>query len=76
MNEAINIVENVRICLFVFCLFYFWKRKKKGCINRRMKITDELSEATGIYQKCLSSIHTELMANDGKILSLIKVLHQ
>ena len=39
-----------------------------------MKITDGLSEATGIYQKCLSNIHTELLANDGKFLSLIKVL--
>ena len=50
--------------------------KKKRCINKRMKISDGLSEETGIYQKCLSNVHTKLLASDGKFLSLIKVLHQ
>ena len=33
-------------------------------INKRMKATDGLSEATGILQKCLRNIHTEFLDND------------
>ena len=51
------------------------KKKKKGCIKKRVEITDGLLDATGIYQKCLSITHTDFLANDGKFLSLIKVLH-
>ena len=72
MNETIYIVENVRVYYF---FFFLKEKKKKRCINKRMKISDGLSEATGIYQKCLSNIHTESLANDGNFLSLIKVLH-
>ena len=53
------------------------KKKKKERIHNQKddEITDGLSEATGIYQNCLSNILTEFLANDGKFLSLIKVLH-
>ena len=70
--------------IYIYCgecpsvLFFFGKKRGGGemCINQRMKITDGLSEATGIYPKCLSNIHTEFLANDGNFLSLIPVLHQ
>ena len=40
-------------------------------MNKRMKVIDRLSEATGISQRCLRNIHTEFLANDGKFLSPI-----
>ena len=40
--------------------------------KRRRTIIDGLSEAAGIYKRCLRNIHTEFLANDGKFLSLIK----
>ena len=64
-----------RISVFLFSFGKKKKEKKKERINKRMKITDGLSEATGIYQKCLSNIYTEFLAYDGTFLSLIKVLH-
>ena len=33
-------------------------------LKQKHDISDGLSEATGIYQKCLSNIHTEFLAND------------
>ena len=62
-------------CQNLYVCFFGKKKKKKRRINKKMKITDGLSEATGIYQKCLRNLHTEFLANDGKFLSLIKVLH-
>ena len=40
-------------------------------MNKRMNVIDWLSEATGISQRCLRSIHTEFLANDGKFISPI-----
>ena len=57
MNETICIVEMVRVG-FVCCFF----------LEKKVDISDEFSEATGIYQKCLSNIHTEFLANDWKFL--------
>ena len=71
MKQYIHILwENVRVCYF----FFFKKKiREKKCINKRTKITDGLPEATGIYQKWLSNIHTEFLANDGKFLPLVSV---
>ena len=41
-------------------------------LKQKHDISDGLFGATGIYQKCLSNIHTEFLANDQKFLSLIK----
>ena len=64
-NETVYIVENAKICLF-----FGRKKKRRKEHNKRIKITD----GTGIYQKCLTNIHPEFLANDGKFLSLIVLL--
>ena len=46
------IVENARA--------FFEKEKIKGYMNKKMKVLDRLSEATGIFQRCLRSIHRVL----------------
>ena len=83
-NFRVCCVEFVVLCLFCFFLFFFGffcfffgkERKKEEWVHKQKdKITDGLSEATGMYQKCLSNIHTEFLAYDGKLLSLMKVLH-
>ena len=77
MNKTICIVENVRFFFFFFFFFFFLKKEKKEERVHKQKDenNDGLCEATGIYQKCLSNVHTEFLANDGNFLSLIKVLH-
>ena len=50
MNETIYIVENVSVCWVFFFFFFFFFEKKETCINRRIKLTDGLSESTGIYR--------------------------
>ena len=72
MNETIYIVEMVRVC-FVFCFFvccffccffFFWKKKEERMLKQKHDISDGLFGTTGIYQKCLSNIHTEFLANN------------
>ena len=65
MNETIYIVEMVRVC-FACCFFGKKKKKKKEerMLKQKRDISDGLFGATGIYQKCLSNIHTEFLAND------------
>ena len=69
MNETIYIVEMVRVCFVCFvCLFFFvfffLEKKKKRMLKQKHDISDGLFGATGIYQKCLSNIHTEFLTND------------
>ena len=61
MNETIYIVEMVRVC---FVCFVFFGKKEERMLKQKHDISDGLFEATGIYQKCLSNIHTEFLAND------------
>ena len=58
--KQIYIVEIVRIC--IVCGFF--GKKEERMLKRKHDISDGLSKATGIYQKCLSKIHTEFLAND------------
>ena len=62
----------VRVC-FVCC--FFLEKNKERMLKQKHDISDGLFGVTGIYQKCLSNIHTEFLANDKKFLSLIKVSH-
>ena len=39
------------------CCFFFWKKEER-MLKQKHNISDGLSKATGIYQKCLSNIHT------------------
>ena len=55
------IVEKVRICFVLFVCFVIGKKKMS---KQKDDIYNGLSEATGIYQKCLSNIYTEFLAND------------
>ena len=59
MNEIIYIVEVKFLRSFV-CLFFFGKKEER-MLKQKDDISDGLSEATGIYQKCLSNIHTEFL---------------
>ena len=68
---TVYIVENVKASFFLGKN----EEEKKGYIKKGMKISNGLSKAIGIYQKCLKNIYTEFLANDGKFLSLIEVLH-
>ena len=63
MNQYI--AENVRTLKKNFL-----RKEKKDA-----KVIDGLFEATDIYQRCLSNIYTEFLADDGKFLSQTKVLH-
>ena len=62
MNETIYIVEMVRVC-FV-CCFFWGKKEEERMLKQKHDMSDGLFGATGIYQKCLSNIHTEFLAND------------
>ena len=61
MNETIYIMEMVRVCLVYI---FFWKKKEERMLKQKLDTSDGLFGATGIYQKCLSNIHTEFLAND------------
>ena len=50
----------VRVC---FVCYFFWKKEER-MLKQEHDISDGLFGATGIYQKCLSNIHTEFLAND------------
>ena len=39
-------------------------KKEERMLKQLHDISDGLSEATGIYQKSLSNIHAEFLAND------------
>ena len=52
----------VRVC-FV-CFFFFLGKKEEKMLKQKHDTPDGLFGATGIYQKCLSNIHTEFLAND------------
>ena len=51
----------VRVC---FCLLYFLEEKEEKMLKQKHDISDGLFGATGIYQKCLSNIHIEFLANN------------
>ena len=50
----------------LFCLlsFLFFGKKEERMLKQKNDISDGLFGATDIYQKCLSNIHTEFLAND------------
>ena len=60
MNE--NILWRMRELFLSF--FEKKRRKDEGYINKRMKVIDGLSKATGIHQRCFRKIHTEFLANE------------
>ena len=41
----------------------------KGYINKRIKVFDGLSEATGVYIKSVSKTFIEFLANDSAFLN-------
>ena len=51
------------VVVFFLCLFFFGKKEERT-LKQKHDISDGLFGATGIYQKCLSNIHTEFLAND------------
>ena len=59
----------------LFVVVSFFGKKEERMLKQKHDISNGLFRATGIYQKCLSNIHTEFLANDSKFLSLIKVSH-
>ena len=48
----------------LFCSLFFSGKKEERILKQKHDISDGLFGATGIYQKCLSNIHTEFLAND------------
>ena len=63
MNETIYYIL-WRWSEFVLFVVFFLEKKEERMLKQKHDISDGLFGATGIYQKCLSNIHTEFLANN------------
>ena len=52
MNETIYTAEKVSSFCFAFVFLFFFRKKVEKTHKQKGDISDGLSEATGIHQKC------------------------